>query len=333
MVWRASGIDHSGSTIASKLKVFFFVEWIMRKVRQKSPWDARQCFEAVHDGVLERLGDPAVNEEAARYLHAMFDFDGSREGYVLRAEPFLTAEEKARLVVSTPLLYQDEACANCGRVHWELDERGGERVCACGAVHRNAAGAYSYEGAAARYLPFDRRERSGSHAYRRVTHFTNCLNSLTRRRVPEEVLAALEAEAARTKIDRSRLVVERVRQLLRACNLQTYYPMAPAILAAMLKRSIPRLRTEEIATLYQLFHELQTVFEEDIQSIEKGRHNFVSYTYLLKESLHHIGRDDVGEWIVPLKTIEKQRKQERIFTALKKRCLEWDTSLWRTRAT
>ena len=303
----------------------------MRKVRQKSPWDARQCFEAVHDGVLERLGDPAVNEEAARYLHAMFDFDGSREGYVLRAEPFLTAEEKARLVVSTPLLYQDEACANCGRVHWELDERGGERVCECGAVFRNAAGAYSYEGAAARYLPFDRRERGTHHAYRRVTHFTNCLGSLLRRRVPEEVLERVVAEVKRTNIDPKRLVLDRVRQLLRACNLQAHYPLAPALLAILLETSIPKLSLVEVSLLHKLFDELQTAFDEDIERIEKGRHNFVSYTFLLKECLHHISRDDVGEWIPPLKTIEKQRKQERIFAALRKRCEEWDTSLWTTR--
>ena len=305
-------------------------------MRQKSPWDARQRFEAVHDRVLERLGDPAVNEEAARYLHALFDFDGSREAYVLRAEPFLTAEEKASLVVSLPLLYQDETCANCGRVHWELDERQGERVCACGAVCRNAAGAYNYDGAAARYLPFDRRECAGHHAYRRVTHFTNCLGSLTRRRVPQMVLEAVLGEVRRTKIDKKRLVLSRVRELLRSVGLQQHYALAPAILAILREEQIPRLREAEVSKLYKLFEELQRAFDADeggIQSIEKGRHNFVSYNYLLKECLHQVGRDDVGEWILPLKTIEKQRKQERIFAALRKRCEEWDTSLWTTRAT
>ena len=306
----------------------------MRKVRQKSPWDARQCFEAVHDRVLERLGDPAVEDEAARYLHALFDFDGTREAYVRLAEPFLTLEEKASLVVSTPLLFQDERCTNCGRKnHWELDERSGERVCDCGAVCRNAAGAYSYDGAAARYLPFDRREKAAHHAYRRITHFTNCLGSLTRRRVPEEVLRAVLDEVERTNIDRSRLVLERVREILRVCGLQVYYPMAPVILAILLNKQIPRLSVQEQTKLYILFDEVQTAFDANIQSIEKGRHNFVSYTYLLKECLHQIGRDDVGEWIAPLKTIEKQRKQERIFALLRKRCEEWDTSLWITRGT
>lgn len=305
----------------------------MRAVRGVRGMDRRRTFERVHDDVLARLDEA----KAAEYLLALFDFqiEDGREAYVRVAEPFLTAREKEMLVVThSPLLYHDDACGNCGRWNaWELDEVRGERVCVCGNVHRVAAGAYSYAGAAAKYLPFDRRDRHAPHAYRRVSHFANCVAALTRRQVPPEVLATVEAEVARQHLDRSRLVLDRVRQLLKQVHLEKHYPCAPAVLAHLLGTEVPRLSMREIDTLFRLFDELQRAFDDIIESVERGRHNFVAYSYLLKQCLHHMGRDDVGRWLPPLKTVDKQRKQERIFAALRKRASEWDTSLWATRGT
>ena len=313
----------------SRLKGFFSGRREMRKVRQCHGWDVRQSVDAVHDQVLERLGDPATNADAAGYLHAfwgMATLESDKAAYLRHVGEFLTDKERASLYDDkVTLLYQEDVCGNCGRSHaWELDERRGERVCACGGVVRNVAGAYDYEGAASRYLPFDRRDKRMHHAYRRVTHFTNCLGALTRRKLPQGLLEKVEQECDRQRLDRTRLVLDRVRQLMKVTGLHAHYPMAPVVLATLLGVQIPRLSLKEQKVLYNLFEEVERVFDEDIALIEKGRHNFLSYNYLLKECLHRMGRDDVGCWIPPLKTVEKQRKQERIFSALKKR-LEWDT--------
>ena len=304
----------------------------MRAVRSARVLDRRVTFEAVHDAVLARLDETRT----AEYLLALFNFrfEDGRAAYVALAEPFLEPHEKEMLAVTSALFLDDDVCTHCGRQHqWELDEARGERVCACGNVCRVAAGAYSYDGAAAKYLPFDRRERATQHAYRRVSHFTNCVASLMRRQLPNELRVKVEAEVQRQHIDPSRLVLNRVRQLMKQVGEERRYPLAPALLAHLLKREVPRLRMREMDVLFRLFDELQRAFDEIIDVVEKGRHNFVAYSYLLKQCLHHMGRDDIGCWLPPLKTVDKQRKQERIFLALRKRAEEWDTSLWGTHGT
>lgn len=288
----------------------------MRAIRRRTPTDARASYEKVHEKVLERL--EGTSEETA-YLNALFTFDPNdaraRNAYFAAAEPFLNAEERGMLMECVPVVFGNDGCPQCGAHQWELDERRSERVCGCGVVQK--CGTVS-----AKYLPFDRTVRSNYHAYRRITHFTSLLDALTTRRPPPDLLAAVEAEARRQRVDPARLVHARMRDLMRAVGAETSYPLAPTLLAALKREPLPRLTVHEIMRLHALFESVQRAFTAVIRAVDRQRKNFVSYPFLLRKCLQHIGRDDLGAHLFMLKTPEKVRRQQVIWGAIH-RHLNW----------
>lgn len=282
----------------------------MRAVRRRTPSDGRCTYERVHDQVCARL--EATPDELAQYLTALFRFDPEqgRDAYFALAQPFLNVAERAMLLIpATPLLFTSDRCGQCGEhAYWELDEARGERVCACGAV--DVCGTVS-----AKYLPFDR-NRPTHHAYRRCTHFTNVLDALTTKKPPAHVLARVEHEMRRQRVDPARLVHTRVRELMRCAGLEAHYVLAPTLLAHLRGETMPRLSCNEITSLHEMFVEVQAAFDVVISTVDRARRNFVSYPFLLRMCLLRIGRDDLANKLRPLKTPDKQRHQQTIWRAI-----------------
>ena len=285
----------------------------MRAVRRVRHQDPRCSYEKVHDAVLERLRGTA---EECEYLHALFTFDPNegREGYLARVEPFLHERERAMLVPMRPVLFHGDVCKKCGEHRWELDEPRGERVCVCGASEVWAP-------VSSKYLPYDR-ARPVQHTYRRITHFTNVLDALMTRFPPKDLLLRVQAEMRRQRADARRLTHARLREIMHAAHVEAHYALAPTLLAYLKGVPMPRLTASEIRTLHAMFVDVQHAFDAVIPYVDKTRRNFVSYPYLLRMCLLHIGRDDLASHLLLLKTPEKQRKQQTIWLAIA-RYLQW----------
>lgn len=289
----------------------------MRAIRRVRANDPRCSFERVHDQVLERLqGTP----EEMEYLNALFTFDPAEglDAYYVRVEPFLTEAEVRSLRPQQPVCFAAaEVCVVCGdHGLWELDEARGERVCECGAVR-----VCDPRGMSAKYLPFDR-ARTVPHTYRRITHFTAVLDALTTRRPPAPLLHTVRREMQKQRVDPSRLTHARLRELMHATHMQEHYPLAPTLLAFVKGQPMPRLGAEEIRKLHAMFGEVQHAFDEVISYVDRKRRNFVSYPFLLRMCLMHLGRPDLAAHLLLLKTPEKQRKQVTIWNAIAK-YLKW----------
>ena len=284
----------------------------MRAVRRVRAHDLRCSYEKVHDQVLERLQGTA--EEIA-YLDALFTFDPADglDAYYERADPFLCEAERIALRPQRALVFE-EGCVVCGSHTYEVDEARGDCVCVCGAVR-------PCETRSAKYLPFDR-TRLVHHCYRRITHFTSVLDSLTTRRPPNDLLRSVQREMRKQRVDVQRLTHARLREIMHAARMQRSYPLAPSLLAHLKGQHMPRLGAEEIRRLHELFHEVQHAFDAVISYVDQTRRNFVSYPYLLRMCLLHIGRADLASHLLLLKTPEKQRKQECIWNAIVK-YLQW----------
>ena len=285
----------------------------MRAIRRARGHDVRCSYEKVHDAVLERVKGTA---DECEYLQALFTFDPAegRDGYLARAEPFLEERERAMLVPLRPLLFTSDICKQCGEHRWEIDEPRGERVCVCGVVEVCAT-------VSTKYLPYDR-ARPVHHTYRRITHFTSVLDALSTRYPPAELLTCVQAEMRRQRVDAQRLTHSRLREIMRAARMETYYPLAPTLLAHLKGTPLPRLSAGEIRTLHAMFVDVQHAFEAVIPYVDKTRRNFVSYPFLLRMCLLRIGRDDLAKHLILLKTPEKQRKQQTIWHAIAK-YMQW----------
>ena len=290
---------------------------VMRAIRRVRANDPRCCFERVHDQVLERLqGTP----QEVEYLDALFTFDPAHDGleaYYVRVERFLTEHERRALRPQQPLCFAaTEVCVECGGHAWELDESRGERVCQCGAVR-----VCDPQSMSTKYLPFDR-IKVVQHTYRRITHFTAVLDALMTRKPPAPLLNAVRREMQKQRVDPARLTHARLRELMHATKMQEHYPLAPTLLAHVKGHEMPRLGAEEIRKLHAMFGEVQHAFDEVIGFVDRKRRNFVSYPFLLRMCLLHLGRADLAAHLLLLKTPEKQRKQVCIWNAIAK-YLKW----------
>ena len=248
------------------------------------------------------------------YLNVLFDFfsdmpeDARARAmeYVRCAEYFLTHEEREALCVDlTPHL--PKGCA-CGGI-WELDEPRGERVCVeCGLVDVCCT-------VSRKYLPFDR-SFPHTHAYRRSTHFNTTLHALLTQRPPALLLEAVQTEIKRQRADVRKLTHDRMRRLIKATHMQAYYAYTPTLLAAVKEEPLPRLCIAEIDRLHRMFVHVQRAFDEVIPTIDKTRRNFCSYPFLIRKCLQRMGREDLAAHLPQMKTPDKWRKQEQIWSAI-----------------
>ena len=285
--------------------------------KKMNRWQQQQCgYEKVHEAVLKRLS-PVQELE---YLHALFDFfanppqDARMQSieYVRAVSSFLTDKENYSLTAPTPVEYMPTACPNCQCDVWELDETHGDRVCLeCGVAESSAQ-------VNKKFLPLDRPAPRTPNVYRRSTHFSATLHALVTHRPPPHMVAAVQAECARQRCHIPLLTHQRMCEIMRAVGLRRHYALAPSILAFVQGVKLPHLSINDINELHSLFDRVQVAFNALMPTIDKKRHNFVSYPYLLSECLRRIGRADLAAHLPKLRTPEKQRQQAEIWSALVK---------------
>lgn len=274
----------------------------------------RTSFEAVHNHVLERLALQEGGGEEVLYLASLFQLpeNATRHEYYACAQPFLNEHECRMLDLHLPPIYVNTSCPVCHFEDWDVDEARGERCCRrCGVVQAHTSNAFKYR-------PFDRAVVRSHHTYRRITHFVSVLNIVLTKWPPRDVLERVQEEVRRQRVDVSRLTHMRLRELMRKVG-QVDYGLAPTLLLHLQGKPFPKLSVHEISMLYALFEEVQLAFERSIKTwkqydnLPANRHNFLSYPFMLGKCLNLLGRDDVAAQLPTLKTLSKQRRQQRMW--------------------
>ena len=234
-----------------------------------------------------------------------------------------------------------QTCASCGAILSDEYTEGEDFVCDCGLILReeeNYGIGYKerehYEVGTKRILPAEpdppRRTRPSSSQYRsnsvykRANHLNELLlqlQGLERTIVPSEVIDKVKAEAAKYRIETTKITMAQVRSILQRLKKPKMYEHAAQIVHTLTGKP-PIVIPEDVEVrLKTMFQELLPVYEE-----YKGkRKNFLSYTFAIFKLLEIIGEEELvqhGRQMKLLKSKSKIKEQDAIWRNICQE-LEW----------
>jgi hypothetical protein len=125
--------------------------------------------------------------------------------------------------------------------------------------------------------------------YQRVVHFLDrldCLQAKERSLVPDEILAAIRAEAKTEKRALTDLQAADVKRYLKKRGYGSkYYDNIPQILLRIANRQPPQMTADMVSQMLMLFRSIQEPYE-----LYKGsRRNFISYNYIIYKFCELLG--------------------------------------------
>jgi ribosomal protein L37AE/L43A len=182
-------------------------------------------------------------------------------------------------------LKDDERCQRCRTGSVKRDVKRSLLVCeACGAATQFMDCTYSSVGF------YDSPIEWQSFSYRRITHFTEWLNSSQGKEnsnISKATLHKIMGQLIRLgKCSADDIETKDVRLALKSLKLQRFYENAPSITSLLTGRPPPRFSDHEERLLKQMFHSIQAPFAS---VAPPERKNFLSYSYVLYKFCELLG--------------------------------------------
>jgi len=153
--------------------------------------------------------------------------------------------------------------------------------------------------------------------YKRINHLMEWLNQFQAKEstdIPDNVYEDIKAELKKMKITKiSKITVNRVKNILKKLKYSEYYEHTVYIVSQLTNRYPPSLSREIEEKIKYMFKQIQEPF---IRHCPSSRINFLSYSYVLHKIFKIIGLDEYLHYFELLKSREKLRIQENIWSKI-----------------
>lgn len=166
---------------------------------------------------------------------------------------------------------------------------------------------------------------STNYAYRKITHFRECLQQCQgkeRTEIPNEIFCKIEDKLLEERItDYSQLKVHKIKSILQELKLNKYYEHAPYIFRKITGRQPLEIPPKIENRFEKMFMDIQIAFKK---CCPDKRKNFPSYYYVLHKFTKKIGgHDDWLEHFTLLKSPTKLQNMDNIWENICK-ILKWE---------
>ncbi|AGE53518.1 putative transcription factor [Acanthocystis turfacea Chlorella virus GM0701.1] len=167
-------------------------------------------------------------------------------------------------------------------------------------------------------------EQNDSMAYKRSSHFSECLNALQGKEgttVPKEVVEAVRAEFKKNRISTSsEIKPSKVKQFLKKLGYSAYYDNIYSITNMVTGLPAIKLSASLEKQFKDMFSEIQGPFE---RHKPPERKNFLSYNYVVYKFSELLGEDDLLPYLPLLKCRQNLHAQDKIWKGI---CndLQWE---------
>jgi hypothetical protein len=160
-------------------------------------------------------------------------------------------------------------------------------------------------------------EQNDSMAYKRSSHFTECLNALQGKEgttVPKEVVEAVRAEFKKNRISTSsEIKPSKVKQFLKKLGYSAYYDNIYSITNMVTGLPPIKLSPALEKKLKDMFTEIQAPFD---RHKPPERKNFLSYNYVVYKFSELLGEDDLLPYLPLLKCRQNLHAQDKIWKGI-----------------
>lgn len=167
-------------------------------------------------------------------------------------------------------------------------------------------------------------EQNDSMAYKRSSHFSECLNALQGKEgttVPKEVVEAVRAEFKKNRISTSsEIKPSKVKQFLKKLGYSAYYDNIYSITNMVTGLPAIKLSPSLEKQFKDMFAEIQIPFD---RHKPPERKNFLSYTYVVYKFSELLGEDELLPYLPLLKCRQNLHVQDKIWKGI---CqdLQWE---------
>tara|TARA_B100001287_G_scaffold276449_1_gene287302 strand:+ start:1233 stop:2549 length:1317 start_codon:yes stop_codon:yes gene_type:complete len=149
--------------------------------------------------------------------------------------------------------------------------------------------------------------------YKRINHLNDWIASFQGVEnvvISNEIILLVDNEIKKQRLDKRRLKPADIKLILKKLRLNKYYEHIYAILARITNKKPVSLTSELQETIRTMFIRAEKTF---IDMENKGRTNFLSYSYLLHKFMQLVGRDDLVDFFPLLKSRTKLYQQDQIW--------------------
>jgi hypothetical protein len=150
------------------------------------------------------------------------------------------------------------------------------------------------------------------YAYKKINHFNELLAQFQAKEnteIPQEIYDSILVQLKKERItDMSTLNPKKLREILRKLKCAKYYEHIPHIMNRLNGQNAPHISRENEEKLRHMFREIQPSF---VKHKQKGRRNFLSYSYVLYKFCELLEMDKFLNCFLLLKNRDKLYAQDK----------------------
>ncbi|NBR60295.1 MAG: hypothetical protein EBT86_01350 [Actinobacteria bacterium] len=150
------------------------------------------------------------------------------------------------------------------------------------------------------------------YAYKKINHFNELLAQFQAKEnteIPQEIYDNILVQLKKERItDMSTLTPKKLREILRKLKCAKYYEHIPHIMNRLNGQNAPHISRENEEKLRHMFREIQPSF---VKHKQKGRRNFLSYSYVLYKFCELLEMDEFLNCFLLLKNRDKLYAQDK----------------------
>ena len=149
--------------------------------------------------------------------------------------------------------------------------------------------------------------------YKRINHLNDWMASFQGVEnvvISNEIILLVDNEIKKQRLNKHKLKPADIKIILKKLRLNKYYEHIYAILSRITNKKPVSLTNELQNTIRRMFMRAERTF---IEIENKGRSNFLSYSYLLHKFMQLVGRNDLVDFFPLLKSRTKLYSQDQIW--------------------
>lgn len=153
--------------------------------------------------------------------------------------------------------------------------------------------------------------------YKKIGHCVEKLNQFLCKgttNVPQSVFTTLHDEIIKRGKTKDEITTKFLEAMLKKHRLSDYYENIMYIHSKITGTRPQTITHDEHQLVLKMFSEAEKVFEEKYKP--NGRNNFLKYTFVLNKIFLTIGRSDISQHFKLLKSVDKLKQQERIWSKI-----------------
>jgi len=149
------------------------------------------------------------------------------------------------------------------------------------------------------------------YAYKKINHFNELLAQFQAKEnteIPQDIYDNILVQLKKERItDLSSLTPKKLREILKKLNCAKHYEHIPHIMNRLNGQNAPHISRENEEKLRHMFREIQPSF---VKHKQKGRRNFLSYSYVLYKFCELLEMDEFLKCFMLLKNKDKLYLQD-----------------------